>query len=177
MRRFVCIILTLLMLLSGCSTALNNIKEPVEFYYLRDCNKPDDYKVYFSEGPFASEIREASGHRNDLYYLLSIYLRGPLDSGLISPFPAGCKVVKAHQDGRKLAVSLNTAFAELEDMDLTVACVCLAKTCMELANVDSVHIEVRDSNNKIIFTNTITSGSLLLEEISSPPTEPTAEIQ
>ena len=170
MKKIICLLLAVFILLSGCSFANGNIKEPVEFYYPRSCSRPDEYKTFFSEGAIASEIREASGRRNDLYYLLSMYLRGPLDPNLHSPFPPGSAVVKVQQNDRELSVYLNAVAANLEAMDLTVACSCLAQTCMALADVDAVYIEAQNIDDKVLFSTTLSRGSLLLEESPPPST-------
>lgn len=177
MKRIICLLLVVLVLLSGCSFALDNIKEPVDFYYLRTCSKPDDYKTYFTEGAIIPETREASGHTQDLYYLLSMYLRGPLDSQLRSPFPSGCSVLDIRQDGQKLSVSLSSIAAILEDFDLTLANACLAKTCMALADVDSVYIEFLRNDGVILFSTTITSDTLVLEEEPLPSANATENNQ
>ena len=177
MRKVIALLLSMLLLLSGCSLALDNIKEPVEFYYLRACSTPDDHKTYFTEGAIAPETREATGRRQDLYYLLSMYLRGPQDSQLVSPFPTGSTVVKIRQEDRKLTVYLNAVAANLEDFDLTLANACLAKTCLALADVDTVYIESRGINDKILFSATMTADDLILKESPPPSTDGPEETQ
>jgi len=74
-RRIFSLILTVILLisLSGChySDSSNDILEPVEFYYLRSS---ESFVYGSADGVIASEVREASGHTNDLTYLLSMYL-------------------------------------------------------------------------------------------------------
>ena len=177
MKRFISLILAAMLLMSGCSSALSNINDPVEFYYLRAHDKTDRQKDYFAEGAFASEPREASGRRHDLYYLISMYLQGPLDANLRSPFPAGSAVIKVQQEGNTLSVYLNAAFAKLENMDMTLACGCLSQTCMALSDAEYIHIEVWGIDGKVLYETTVSDGSLLLSESLPHPTEESEETQ
>ena len=177
MKRTLCFLLALILLLSGCSLSNGNVKDPVEFYYLRTCGRPEENKVYFSEGPIASEIREASGRRDDLYYLLSMYMRGPLDPDLQSPFPAGSTVVKIWQEDQALHVVLNAIAANLEDLDLSLAVACLAQTCIALTDIEIVHIECRGIDNIVLFSTMVTDSSFLLEDTVSAFTTPAETTQ
>ena len=169
MKRTLCLIALLALLLCACGS---NTDE-VNFHYLRTCKTLDDYHAYFTEGAIAPEQRDVSGHRNDLDYLLTMYLRGPLNSQLKSPFPAGCALIDVLLEGRQLTVYLSSGASLLDDLDLNVACACLAKTCMEIADVDTVHIQSRSTGNHILFSTTITSDTLRLE--LAPPAETAAK--
>ena len=173
MKKLTVCLLILSLFLCGCSAADHNIKEPVDFYYLKTCEKPEDYKNYFSDGAFGAETREASGHRDDLYYLLSMYFRGPLDDQLTSPFPADCTLLKVRQAGNELTIVLNANAVKLSDLDLTLAIACLTKTCMTLTDATTIHIESRGIDDSVLFHHTVTSDTLLWEDI--PPISATAE--
>ncbi len=56
------------------------MKNPVTFYYPRR-----EYQYGAEDGVISSEQREASGHADDLHYLLSLYLIGPSSDELVSP--------------------------------------------------------------------------------------------
>ena len=170
MKRLIMILL-ICALLSGCAFPAQNVKDPVEFYYLRSCSTNDDYKTYFSEGAIVSESREASGHRGDLYYLLSMYLQGPLSSQVESPFPPGTSVTKVWQEGDHLYVNLNAAAANAEDLKLTLVWSCLAKTCMALSDATTVHIEARSISGKLLFQITVTADLFIWEEPFLPATD------
>ena len=173
MKKLTVFLLILLLLLCGCSVSSHNIKEPVDFFYPKTCERPEDYKDYFSDGAIGCETREASGHRDDLYYLLSMYFQGPLDAQLLSPFTTDCTLVKVSQTGEELTVVLNANAAKTSDLDLTLAIACLAKTCMTLTDVNTVHIESRGIDDSILFHHTVTSDTLLWEDI--PPISKTME--
>lgn len=173
MKRPVCLILVFLLLLPGCAIGQERHKEPVTFYYLRSHEDADDYQSFFSDGAIGSETREASGHRQDLNYLLAMYLQGPLREDLQSPFPTGCRTVEIGQDGTALTIRLNAVMAQLGEMELTVASACLAKTCFALADVNTVHVEARSAGDDILFTRSFTTDNLLLEDSWTQPPEAT----
>jgi hypothetical protein len=173
MKKNICFLLILSLCLSGCTLGMDRWKEPVTFYYLRDHSNADNYSVFFGEGTIGSETREGSGHRNDLRYLITIYLQGPMDPQLRTLFPAGCQVTKIHLEDRQLTVSLNAVLSQLNDMEMTIASACLSKTCMGLADVDTVHIEAHALDGKILFTRSFTADNLLLEDTNPQPTEST----
>lgn len=171
MKKTGCIFLIISLLLGLCACGFGSAgKEPVEFYYLRTSF------IYGAEdGVIASETRESSGHAGDLNYLLSLYLRGPLDDDLKSPFPAGCQIVELRRDSRTLRLTFDAAFAQLKDLDLTLACACLAKTCFGLSDAMEVKIDaaVPDGNSAVNIT--ISRDSLILEDNNTLPDQRTSE--
>ena len=140
-------LLLLLFSLSACYYGDGGeILEPVEFFYPR---KSANYVYGSSNGVITSESREASGHVNDLEYLLAMYLRGPQDPNLRNPFPAECKLKDVYAEGSTLYVRLSKEFAELENTDLTLACASLAKTCFSIIGYESICIDA-ESDEKLI---------------------------
>lgn len=173
MRRHLCIFLifSLFLCLCGCSFG-NDIKDPVNFYYLRN----SDSFVYGSEnGVITPEIRESSGHTRDLSYLLSLYLRGPLDTELKSPFPSGCRIVEIRRESKALHLTLDGVFAQLENLDLTLACACLAKTCFDMSDAQEVKIDAVAPDGNSIINITFNRDSLVLEDNSVLPSQVEAE--
>ena len=177
MKRFFIFMLIAALLLSGCSITSPNMKEPVEFYYLRSCSENEDYKAYFSDGAIIAELREASGHKEDLFYLISMYLRGPLTTELVSPFPSGSAVTRVIRDGETLYVNLNAAASYAEDLELTLVWACLAKTCMALTDATVIHIESRNIDGKMLFQQTVTGDTLIWDESLPPATASAEQIQ
>lgn len=177
MKRFLSILLIAVLCLSGCAIGQEQFKDPVTFYYLRDYSDLDNRDTFFSEGAIGSEFREASGHRNDLNYLLSIYLQGPLDENLRSPFPIGCRPIDIRQDDGTLYLVLSPVVTELSEMELTVACACLAKTCMELVPVDTVQIEASTLDGSVTVSRIFAADSLILADNFTQTTESTEQTQ
>ena len=125
MKRLTALLLAAI-LLTGCSFSGTRMKEPVTFYYLHAQTDSNTYDDFFSKGIIGSETREASGHRENLKYLLAVYMKGPLAPELASPFPAGCTILEIHQENGQLSILLNPILAETRDLDITIACACLA---------------------------------------------------
>lgn len=177
MKRTLSLILILALCLSGCAFGQDRQKEPVTFYYLREHSDSDDYDVFFTDGAIGTETREASGHRQDLNYLLAMYLQGPMDPDLESPFPIGSQVMDIRTDNGELTVTLNTIASRLNDMELTIACACLAKTCMVLTDAETVTIVSYGPDESILFIRTFNSDNLILEDQYTQSAETTAETQ
>ena len=158
MKKAIALLLILTFLFGLCACQFKK-DDTVEFYYQR-------LSVAYgaADGVIASETREAAGHTQDLRYLLSLYLRGPLDVELESPFPAGCGLVDIFIEDGVLSVMLDSSFASLTGIDQTIASACLAKTCFGLANISSVCIETPDTAESDPVHIIIDADSLLLED-------------
>lgn len=173
MKRLLCLLLGMLLLgsLPACHFSEGgDILEPVEFCYVRS----SDQFLYGTEsGVFGTEVREASGHRDDLNYLLSMYMRGPQSAQLLSPFPAGCRLRDIRYNGSTVCLVLTGELLTLENKDLTIACAALAQTCLGLSDATAVRIE-SEADGKA-FSITLDASSLLLGESSTLNTLPVAD--
>ena len=135
MKRFFPLFLILCLLLSGCGLAGEHFKEPVPFYYLRS-----EYEYFTQDGVIVSEEREASGHREDLTYLLALYLMGPSEEELVSPLPRGIRIFKSEQTTDGITLQLSDSTATMTDLDFSLACACLTLTCLEITDAETVTI-------------------------------------
>ena len=115
------------------------------------------------------EQREITGHGGDLHYLISLYLVGPLDDSLVSPFPKGTRLLETQQNGMELLLTLSDSAASLSDSAFSLACTCLALTCMSFTNAETVTVS---SEERVM---TITTDNLLLSDDSTGLTETTEE--
>ncbi len=167
MKKFsLILVLFLLFCLSGCVLQHSDIKEPVKFYYPRQeiiCGQKD--------GVIGSEIREASGHKDDLQYLLTSYLQGPMASNLSSPFPPATKLVSMREKDGCLYLVLNAAVSHINSIELTTLGACLAMTCFELTDVTSIHIESTPLPDGKAISVTFARDKLILTD-DTPLTEP-----
>lgn len=161
-------ILCLITGLAACGSG--DIMEPVEFCY-QQIAAPDT----LPDTVFAYETREAAGHRNDMNYLLSLYLQGPLESDLKSPFPSGCRLLHISRENDTLIVTLDQTVTSLGQLEQTLACACLAQTCFSLTDVDTVQIIAEAEDPADSLNVTIHTESFLLEDL--PATQPTEEPQ
>ena len=172
MKRLIALLLAAF-ILTGCAFSGNRMTEPVTFYYLRNHSDGTAYDDYFAEGIIGSESREAAGYRENLRDLLMFYFRGPLDLDLTSPFPMGCTILEVSQDDNRLTILLNPILAEQSELDITVSCACLAMTCLELTDADTVQIEARNLEEKVLFSRTFTEENLFLNDHDPQSTENT----
>lgn len=173
MKQLLCLTLALLMFTGffGCHySESGDILEPVEFFYPRN---PDHYVYGTNDGVFAAEIREASGHAGDLNYLLTMYLYGPQDTTLRSPFPAGCKPEIIRQEDDILYLVISSQFAELDSLSLTVACASLTKTCLSMTDVRQVSINSTSADKSIHIT--MDADSLLMSDYNAFDIQPVTE--
>ena len=106
MKRFLCLLLCLCLFLPGCSGEL--MKNPVTFYYPRR-----EYRYGAEDGVISSEQREASGHTNDLRYLLSLYLIGPSSDELVSPLPWGTRLLGVSRENGTVTLELTPKEVEM----------------------------------------------------------------
>lgn len=138
MKRYISIFLVFSLFLSGCSVFGERIKEPVTFYYIRTDYQEDMGTV------IASEEREAAGHRQDLSYLLKLYMMGPSEDELKSPLPRGSKILAAEQTGAEIAIQLSDLSKAMSDMEFSLACACLSMTCFSLTEAEKVTVSSGD---------------------------------
>ena len=166
MRRLFCVFLSLLLCfgLFGCKKEEAPLLAPVEFFYLHST-----FSYTNTDTVMGSELRESAGHEEDLIYLLNLYLQGPQSEALAQIFPKGCSTVSCAQKNSAVTIVLSDAFATLSGMELTTACVCLAKTLTGLTGVETVVIQAEtqllDGKKNI----TIQDGApILLDDYIAP---------
>lgn len=150
MKRLTAVILLLALLLCGCG----QINEPVRFYYVQK-----DYQSTLTE-IIVSEERDASGHQGDLSYLLTLYLMGPADDRLRCLLPLGISVKAAQNKDGSVDLQLPDTSKTLSDSDFSLACACLALTCLDITDATEVNITsanrsvTMSRDNLTLFDNT-----------------------
>lgn len=152
MKRLTAMLLLLSMLLCGCA---DRLKEPVTFYYIREAYETDMSDL------IGSELREASGHRDDLSYLMALYLMGPADEELRSPLPAGTRIHFAELQNNTVILQLSDLPESMTDVQFTLACGCLTLTCLEITDAESVTIMSGDRSV------TLDKDTLLLQDLTT----------
>ena len=175
MKKTLILLLVLLLVttLWGCEIGQSITDDPVNFYY-----PWSDLEAMMKQNPHCtvvgSELHEISGNRDSLAYVLSLYFLGPQDSALTSPFPKNTALLSVQEQAGRLTLTLSSNFSQLKGIDLTIACTCLAKTCLDLTDADSIYIrsEVENPQDSVSFT--ITRKNLLLSD-TQPETIPAAE--
>ena len=155
MKRLLCFFLTFSFLLSTLSGCIHNLNEPLTFYYLKSSYQEN------LDSPIVGEEREVAGHRDNLKYLLSFYLMGPIGKELSSPLPRGTQLYTVEQEGTALTIEISNTSALLSDAEFSLACACLSMTCMELVNAEKVTIvsgsrSLTLSRDNLLLNDTIT---------------------
>ena len=135
MKRLLCLVLALCLILPGCAVSKERLREPVTFYYPRR-----QYQYGAEDGVISSEQREAAGHRDDLSYLLALYLIGPSDEALVSPLPWGTRILKTTQKGTAVTLKLTDTALTMTDTEFSLACACLTMTCLSVTDAQTVKI-------------------------------------
>lgn len=152
------LLLALMLLFSACNQS--DPSDTVAFYYARN---PQSQTVP-SDTFCTVEHRRITTSNSNLRYLLSLYLQGPLDDGSVSPFPDGTQLVKLDIHNDHLFIQLSQEFAELTNIDLTLACACLSLTCFDLADANQVTIFTSATENYPAVECTMTREDLLLTD-------------
>lgn len=135
MKKWISLLLTaaLLLCLFGCGN--DQIQDPGSFYYRRT-----EAQFSGSDGIIAPEVREMKSLRGDIDAILRSYLSGPQSPGLESPFPRDTEILSWKSIGTSLHLNFSDTFAQLSGVDLTLACACIAKTCLELTDATIIRI-------------------------------------
>lgn len=166
MKRVFCLFLAIVILFSACGKHGERFREPVTFYYLRR-----QFPYGENESILGTEAREASGHRDDLRYLLALYLMGPSGDELRSPVPRGTNIYLVEQTEESVTLKLSSTANALTDAEFSLVCACLSLTCMSLTGAESVTIV---SGSRTI---TMRSENLILYDIDSGSAAATEETQ
>ncbi len=133
-RVILSLLLALCLFLPGCKTE-ESIQTPLTFYY----RNADTFQAADSS-IILGEIREAEDRKDDIHYLLNLYLQGPASEGLLPVFPEGVRLVSYQKQNGTAQVVLSDEIAQLEGISLSIACGCLAKTIMALDDVYGVRV-------------------------------------
>lgn len=160
MKRILCALLALILLLPGCVPGEKAPQDPMTFYYLRD-----EVSYGAADGVITAESVDAAGHTGDLDYLLALYLAGPLSDHLCNPFPEDVKLAGVSADSGVLTVTLKGSFGSMEDLAVTKACVCLAMTGFGMTDADTVSLCLVDFRENTTQTVSIPRDSVILEDI------------
>ena len=158
MKKLICtalVIILLVSLLPGCG---QKMKEPVTFYY-----QITNYQENMVS-PIAGEEREVTGYRDNLKYLLTFYLMGPISQELSSPLPRGTQLYSIGQDSAELIIELSDTASTLNDSRFSLACACLSMTCMGLTNAERVTIVSGSRSLTFDRTNLLLSDTIISEE-------------
>lgn len=158
MKRFLCAMLSVVLLITILSACSERGKEPVTFYYLQDSYQEDMDRV------IVGEEREVTGYQDNLKYLLSFYLMGPVGKSLRSPLPRGTNLYSVVMEGTGLTIEISNTSALLSDSEFSLACACLSLTCMDLVTAEEVTITSGSRTLTMRQDNLLLTDTASLEE-------------
>lgn len=137
-KRISVIVLTLVLLcMIGCSKKGDEIKTPVNFYYHNPLSSEENF-----DKVIVPEIREGAEFTKE--ELIIQYLCGPERQDLESPFPEGLELVSLVVSGNRVIITVSHLLGELDGINQTLACSCLATTIFELYDCQTVEIIIDD---------------------------------
>ena len=132
MRRFLALLLFVLLILPGCAGGRNR----------------DGYQLYFRTDPESSTHGAAISSQSysgkgepGVEELFAALMDGPTQKGLISPFPQGLSLVNWELSDGLLTLNLSEQYGGLADIALTLSDYCLVLTMSQIAGVESVQIQ------------------------------------
>lgn len=142
MKRRLCLLLALLLLLPGCRR-----EEPARTAYALYFQEADlTYSA--GESPFRTETvylydAETDAAPRLAEALVRELLKGPADETLKSTFPAGTTLLSLEIEGDRARVDLSPSYESLSGVALTLADSAIAMTLSQVPEVSSVQITVR----------------------------------
>ena len=152
----------ILLSLMGCLEQKEPITTPVSFYYPRS-----EFTYGSTDSVTTAEVRDAALFSNDHFAILSAYLAGPKKEDLKSPFPTGTTLTQLSVANGTASIILSDHIAVLSGIDLTVACVCLTRTIMELTGAKRVEISAETKLLGGSKSITMDSSNVYLSESSA----------
>lgn len=157
-----CMLILSLVCLPGL-TACTEREDPVIFYYPKA-----EVSYYDSDNVLSPETRDTLSREDSLGYLLSFYLEGPTDPSLRLPVPEGTQVLRQiPYDGGMLLV-MSRDFSKLKDIDLTIACIGISKTCFGLTDLQEITFAIGTHRNVVRIVH---RDSIVLADTVTQPTE------
>ena len=127
------LLLTLTLCCLGCQGETDSQHA---FYYLRT----NDTISYGQEDALITAHFQDLGPEMELDTILQLYLDGPMEENLRSPFPRGTYLLGAAPENDILKVILSREFSTLDGIQLTLAGACLTATCRDLTGFETIQI-------------------------------------
>ena len=166
MKRLVCLIMVCFFLFFlGCNATTT--KDSTRFYYSRT-----NYAFGTESAVLTSENRDITGHEGDLQYLLSLYLVGPLNEELCSPFPASTKILSVEEKNTAVIIEISDCSKTLTESQFSLACACLTMTTFHLSGCEQVTIVsgdrsiTLDQSAFLLYDSPISQETINTEDLS-----------
>lgn len=159
MKRIVCLMVTFcLLLLCGCQNNSNDsYTKPAYFYFPRsDISIDDQTEVIVQEVRDGSELKS-------IEELLQVYLEGPKDNDLYSPFPTEGTILDCKVTGDRIYLSLSKHYNHMTGLQLTLATSCLTLTLLDcISGSTTVEIHISADDGTVARSYTLTRDNIIL---------------
>ena len=101
MKRFAVLLITFSLMLSfsSCGAEKESPSDAVHFYYVRS-----DFEYHSEDNVIVAEQRELSGSKDDLSYMLTLYMLGPIKENLVSPFPSRARIIDIKEEDGSISI-------------------------------------------------------------------------
>lgn len=136
MKRLISLLLCFALVFVLCACGAHD-GSGTSFYY---CRSPEQYQYFDENGVIQAEQRDLTGHRNDLKYMMGLYLAGPMEENLIAPFNKSTRLLSIQKEENTVLVELSDHTSTLSDAEFALSCACLTLTCMEFTPCEAVTI-------------------------------------
>lgn len=148
----IALLLTLTLCCLGCQSK-NDTQHA--FYYLRT----EETIAYGKEDALIAAVPQEFGPDMELDTIVQLYLEGPVEEKLRSPFPRGTYLLSTAADDETLTLVLSPEFSTLDGIQLTLAGACLAATCRDLTGFEKIQVHSGENIydfdvNSFIFLDT-----------------------
>ena len=160
MKRIIALLLFVaLFCCAGCQQ-YSKEESGLRFYY---CVSDLSYKC---ESAVISYEVKSGFSDEDLDQIMSHYLTGPMATDLRSPFPEGLSIISTECNRDSIYVTVSSELCLLTDIELTLACACLALTCFELTPAERIIITPEEGLLDGQRSITMDKNTLLLTIVS-----------
>lgn len=161
MRRWLCVLLALALLLCGCGVRTVEQEDALRLYCAAplSANAGGDAIRYVNVDwdTLPRDDRQAQ-----VEAILSLLLGECEDMGFTSPIPSGTALRSVTLGGSTVWVDFSGAYGQLSGMDLTIADYCLTLSLTQLPGVYAVRITVNGQELAYRDTNLFLAGDVLL---------------
>lgn len=156
MKRLVCYLLIISSIFCLLACGEVEMDASANFYYVRK-----EYVYGQEDGVIAAEKRKLT-ELSDIRGILNTYLSGPQDPLLELPFAPNTEIIRFSQEDDTLYITLSSHIITLSKAKQVLACTCLARTVIELSEVEKVYFETDNNAVARMDPISITKDSYLL---------------
>lgn len=168
MKRMTALFLATLLLavtLTACTNPaapMSQMLNPADLYYCKTevCHGIED-------GVIGAQTVDLGETPPELDRFLQVYLSGPTEQTLESPFPTNTEVQSVTAANNTVTVQLGGAYAELSGIQATVADACLARTLLDYTGAEKILLTVADDAGQTLRSRKIAHSDILLFDDSS----------